>query len=236
MTNIVVFAPPATQEDDVLLRTRWIADRTVEQLHSLGMQTESVLDEAATRAGLERAITDNTSGVALFSHGRKAYIGMDVTSGQRIVQDDAVMGTDGPALDADNVAILSGKWGHAIACYAGEELGARACLEENGAECFVGYDVALEVKWQPGQLPAAIVPMFIDLVTRTTCNLAEGIRGHRALIHSVNDVADKIRIWCLDHPEQAQGLGLEVTLSQFVKRLKYYSRQQRPADQRTESK
>lgn len=223
MSNIVVFAPPAREEDDALLRTRWIADRTVERLYDQGMRADSVLDEEATRAGLEGAVNDDTSGVALFSHGRKAYIGRDRATGQRIVQDDAIMGLDGPALDADNVAILREKWGHAVACYAGEELAARACMEENGAECFVGYDVALEVEWRPDQIPEDIVPLFTDFVTRTTCNLAAGMRGQRALMRSANEVADAIRAWCLDHPELAQGLGLEATLSQFVKRLVYRS-------------
>ena len=209
--SVVLFAPGPKREDDPLVCTRWIADRTQERLSELDVTTRPVFDDAVTRAGLESSIEGDIDGVAFFSHGRVG----DFAS----MADDAIIGADGPALDRDNASLMAGKWGHAIACHAGHELAARAC--EQGAECFVGYEGTLGVEWLPENIPGDVEAVFVELVTKTTCNLATGIREPRLLRRDVARLADALTTWCAEHPERAEGLYLEVTAAQLVERLVY---------------
>src|SRR5690606_20423911 len=97
------------------------------------------------------------------------------------MHDDAIIGTDGPAVDRENLAgIVSGRWGHAIACHVGTELAAQACA--HGAECFVAYDTSLIVDWHPDDVPEDVMPLLADLVTVTTCSLSAGIREEKAIL------------------------------------------------------
>jgi hypothetical protein len=216
--KVVVFAPAGRGADDALQRTRWMADRTLEVLAEREQDTVPVLDERATRTGLESAVTDDVTGLALFSHGRLGCFGLDM-------QDDAIMGAGGAVLDRDNLHLMKGRWGHAVACHAGTELAAQACAQ--GAECFVGYEGTLKVEWVPDAIPEGVRPLFTDLVTRTTRNLAAGVRDERALRAEVNRIAEDIAAWCLDHPDEDYGIFLEVTAQQLVDRLVYRAAQSR---------
>ena len=219
--EVLVFAPAPREPDDPredddprgdpLLRTRWVAAHTLERLAADGVPTVAVLDDRATRAGLEGAIRDETRGVALFSHGRVARKGAPTAT------DDAIMGLDGPALDRDNLTLLRDRWGHAVACHSGTEMATQACA--HGAECFVGYDVSLTVEWDPDALPEEIEPLMIDLVTKTTRNLAGGVRDERRLLADVNAIAEDIADWCRNNADRAEGLYLEATAHQLVDRL-----------------
>ncbi len=135
------------------------------------------------------------------------------------------MGADGPALDAENLSLLDGRWGHAVACHAGTELAAQAYA--HGAVCFVGYRGALIVEWNPNAIPEAVRPLFVQLVTCTTRNLVEGVRDTRTLRARVSRIADDIVSWCLDQDESATGeldviSGIEITAQQLVDLLVYH--------------
>lgn len=217
---IVVFAPRGADPDDALARTRWIADRTLDTLAEKGLATTAVLDEQATRNQLEQQITEAVAGLAFFGHGRRAQVGQNPLDGRPIVVDDAIMGMDGPALDRDNLHLVTGRWGHALACHAGTELAAQACA--HGATCFVGYEGTLSVEWHPEALPADVEPLVTALVTQTTCNLATGIRDEQRLYDDVKAIAEAITIWCRENPERAADLLIEVTAWQLVDRLIYH--------------
>jgi len=111
------------------------------------------------------------------------------------------------------------RWGHAIACRSGTEMAAQACAY--GAECFVGYDISLRVEWDPDELPDDVEPLVADLVTRTTRNLASGIRDERRLRADVAAIAEEIADWCMKNPERSRDLYLETTAHQLVARLVY---------------
>lgn len=226
--RILLFAPgrPGLADDDALVRTRWIADRTYEEIENC----VPLFDDRATRADLHEAMTDQNddgsasiSGLVLFSHGRRAHLGRQA-DGRPSAQDDAIMGVDGPALDADNLSLLTGRWGHAVACHAGTELAAQAYV--HGAVCFVGYSGALIVEWNPDAIPEEIRPLFVQLVTCTTRNLMEGVRDERTLRARVSRIADDIVSWCLDQHEGETGAidgisGIEITAQQLVGLLVY---------------
>jgi hypothetical protein len=218
-SKILIFAPKGKDRDDALLCTRWMADRTMSALEQHTCETTAVLDEDATRNGLEVALTQDVAGIAFFSHGRRAETSQSKEDGQRRVVDHAIMGMDGPAFDRENLHLAKGRWAHAVACHAGNELAALACA--HGAECFVGYEGTLSVEWHPEALPADVEPLVMALVTRTTCNLAMGVRDARRLRADVNEIAEDITAWCMENPERAEGLFLEVTAQQLVNRLVY---------------
>ena len=225
--KVLLFAPPGSHQDDPLVRTRWMADRTREALARDGKDTVALLDDDATRAGFEAAIDDDIAGIAFFSHGRRADLfprRRDATTppkprsrGDHASRDDALIGANGPALDRDNLYHLHGRWVHAVACHSGTELAAQAC--HHGAECFAGYTVSLIVEWHPDAIPGDVVNLVIDLVTRTTRNLADGERSERRILDDVNNIAEEIQAWCSANPERADGLGLEVTAQQLALRL-----------------
>lgn len=212
MSRILIFAPKGKDRDDALVRTRWMADRTTSVLAQHACETTAVLDEDATRNGLEAALTDGLTGIAFFSHGRRADTSQRKEDGQRRVVDDAIMGINGPAFDRENMHLARGRWAHAVACHAGTELAAQACA--HGAECFVGYEGTLSVEWHPEDLPADVEPLVTALVTRTTWNLAMGVRDPSRLQADVNEIAEDITAWCMENPERAEGLFLEITAQQ----------------------
>lgn len=216
---VVVFAP-TRPGDEALLCTRWMAECTLTMLRNENIEPVLVLDGGATRATLESSLTEAVRGLALLSHGRNAHIGSAGSRAGRGVRDDAILGADGaPALDRDNLHVTRERWVHAIACYAGVELGAHAV--HAGATCFVGYDCALLVEWDPGALPPEIEPLMRELVTITTRNLARGVRDLRALKADAEPVVEAINEWCMEHHEEAE--WLEATASQFVNRICYFA-------------
>lgn len=217
--KVLIFAPAGFDRDDPLVRTRWMAERTLETLAASGIATLPVLDGATTRTGLETAVHDDVHGIAFFTHGRLARLGPGRAGKAASMHDDAIMGADGPALDRDNLVLMRGRWGHAIACHVGTELAAQACA--HGAECFVGYETSLSVEWHPDDVPEDVKPLLVELVTLTTRNLASGVRGERALIRAVRPAMDSIIDWCEKNPERAANLLLEVTAQQLIDRLVY---------------
>lgn len=215
--RVLLFAPGGRESDDALVRTRWMAERTRETIDDC----VSLFDQQATRTRLAGALTDeraeDIAGVVFFSHGRRAHIGRCTASDRAVVQDDAIMGADGPAMDAENLHVLNGRWGHAIACHAGTELAAQAYA--HGATCFVGYRGALIVEWNPDALPDDIRPRFIELITCTTRNLMAGVRDEKTLRARVNRIADDIADWCTKQDEPVA--GIEITAQQLVGLLVY---------------
>lgn len=216
--RVVVFAPTRTG-DEALVRTRWIAEHTIAMLRGENIEPVPVLDGHATRASLESSLTVSVCGLALLAHGRDSHIGSSGSRGGTAGRDDAILGADrSPALDRDNLHITHGRWVHAIACYAGVELGAQAV--HAGAVCFIGYDCALLVDWEPDALPPEIEPLMRELVTITTRNLARDVRNLRALQAGAERVAEEISAWCMEHDDQAE--GLEATAHQLVNRMRCF--------------
>jgi hypothetical protein len=215
---VVVFAP-TRPGDEALVRTRWIADCTLAMLLSESIEPLPLLDDQATRANLEASATGSVRGFAILAHGRDSHIGSAGSRAGRAVRDDAILGADrAPALDRDNLHVTCTRWVHAIACYAGVELGAHAV--HAGAVCFVGYECALLVDWDPAALPAEIEPLMRELVTITTRNLARGERDLRALQAQANEIAEDISAWCMEHEDEAE--GLQATAHQLVARMRCF--------------
>lgn len=214
---VVVFAPTRTG-DEALVCTRWMAEHTLAMLRNENIEPLPILDAQATRAKLESSITGPVQGLALLSHGRGAPIGSAGSRGL-VMGDEAILGADGAAaLDRNNLHITRGRWVHAIACYAGAEFGALA--GDAGASCFVGYDCALNVHWEPADLPAGVEPLMRELVTVTTRNLALGVRDLRALKVDAERIADKITAWCGEHEDETT--WIEIMAQQLVSRMRYY--------------
>jgi hypothetical protein len=217
--QVVVFAPTRSG-DEALARTRWMAEHTITMLRDENLAPVPILDGHATRASLESSTTGSVRGLALLSHGRDAHIGSSGTRASIKGRDDAILGADGaPALDRDNLHVTRDRWVHAIACYAGVELGAQAV--HAGAACFVGYECALLVDWEPDALPPEVAPLMRDLVTITTRNLARGVRDQRRLQSDAERIAEEIAAWCIEHEDQAD--GLEATVHQLVNRMCCFS-------------
>jgi hypothetical protein len=216
--TVIVFAP-TRPGDEALVRTRWIADCTLAMLQGENITPVALLDGHATRARLEAAATDAVHGLAMLSHGRDSHIGSSGSRAGRARRDDAILGADGdPALHRDNLHVTRARWVHAIACYAGVELGAQAV--HAGAACFVGYDCALLVDWEPAALPPAIEPLVRELVIITTRNLARGVRDPRALKRHAEAIAEEISAWCMEHGDAAE--GIEATAHQLVDRMQLF--------------
>lgn len=216
--TVIVFAP-TRPGDEALMRTRWIADCTLAMLHGENITPVALLDGQATRANLETSATGTAHGITILAHGRDSHIGSSGSRAGRATRDDAILGADGaPALDRENLHVTCARWVHAIACYAGVELGAHAV--HAGATCFVGYDCALLVDWEPAALPAEIEPLMRALVTVTTRNLARGIRELNALKAQANQIAEEISAWCMEHEKEAE--GLEATAHQLVNRMQLF--------------
>jgi hypothetical protein len=220
MSDRVVVFSPTRPGDAALTCTRWIAEHTIAMLRGENIEPVPVLDGQATRASLESSVRGSVRGLAIFAHGRDSHIGSSGSrSGTAGRDPDAILGADrAPALDRDNLHITHGRWVHAIACYAGVELGAHAV--HAGAVCFIGYDCALLVDWEPDALPPEIEPLMRELVTITTRNLARGVRNLRALQADAERIAEDISAWCMEHEDQAE--GLEATAHQLVNRMRCF--------------
>jgi len=224
--RVVVFAP-TRPGDEALSCTRWMAEHTMAMLRSENIEPVPVLDQQATRTSLESSATGSVRGIALFSHGLDAHIGSSGSRARLAVRDDAILGADGtPALDRDNLHITRERWVHAIACYSGVELGAQAV--HTGADCFVGYDCAVMVLWEPGYLPAEVEPLVRELVTITTRNLARGERNERTLLARAAEVAEMITAWCEEHNDwcienRQHAGGLEAMTHQLVERMQVFA-------------
>jgi hypothetical protein len=213
--RVVVFAP-TRPGDEALVRTRWIAEHTIAMLRDEDIEPIPVLDGHATRANLESSATDAVRGLVCLAHGRDSHIGSAGARGDASKRDDAILGADrAPALDRDNLHITCERWVHAIACYAGVELGAHAV--HTGAVCFVGYECALLVDWDPGALPPEVEPLMRELVTITTRHLARGVRDLRTLKAHAERIAEDITAWCMEHEQRAD--GIEATVHQLVNRM-----------------
>ena len=195
---IVVFAAchdPATR------CSHWVAQRNCERLAAeLGQATTLLDGEHARRDSLESALAGDVSGLAFFGHG----------------SEDRLLNADGAAvLDGDNVKLLADRWVHAFACRAGNDLPGDAAAA--GVRCFVGYDSAVLVEWEPEDIPSPIRDAFVQLVTQTTLELARGIHDITTLRRAAVEAQGAVIEWCNDHPGEAP--GLEITAHQLLARL-----------------
>lgn len=68
-----------------------MADRRLDALQRRAFACRPILDQEATRAGLESALV-GARGVALFAHGRRAEIGTNKGGGVAGMADDAIAG------------------------------------------------------------------------------------------------------------------------------------------------
>jgi hypothetical protein len=185
-------------DDTALWNSFWIAEQTARLTAEPALRLER---EAAVRTGLESALADSElRGVALFGHGRP----------------HAVMGSDGhEALDAANVALISGRWAHAIACNTGQELALAAAVH---ADIFVGYNVALIVGWTLENRPGELRDRLARMVTATTLALLEGVRAKTELMRRAAAAADEVTEWLLENTDDGY-LGLHVFAQQLVDRM-----------------
>ncbi|MEZ4389750.1 MAG: hypothetical protein R3A48_01540 [Polyangiales bacterium] len=166
---------PSRDDDAALAATRWISEVTRERATPA---PRALLGHEAVRGGMEEMLRADPSlrGVAFFGHGAE----------DRLFGADRAPGAPGPSrLDAQNVALLDGRWVHAFACLSGLSLARRAARA--GAEIFVGYRRPLDAGWSA---PPSAPTSFADVVTSTTLALLQGQRDERELRANVSRAVD----------------------------------------------
>lgn len=202
MSAVLLLVPMSP--DDVLRRSRWIADRTAARLMAHDHEVDRLEGARCVNAEVVHATTGD--GVAIFGHG----------------QADHIQGSDErPLYSGDAASALRGRWVHALACEAAEELGPR--LVRAGASSFVGYRNRLTPRWgPPEELPPALVPLLEEVVTCVTVALAAGEDRPEILKARLSRARDAVTLWLEDNPGD-YGL-LSVFCTQLVNGL----RQMRP--------
>ncbi len=194
--------------DDALENSHWMAERTRERL---GEEATVLTHPEAVRAKLEAQLGDpSLSGLAVFGHGDggRLHAGLRVQHREDVraafseaSEAGAVYGSDGEAaLDVDNLALLRGRWCHALACNVGLSLAHRAI--DAGVSCFVAYETSLTPEYETGALPERLRGHLVALATETTVNLHAGMFEEAALKLRVQEAIDELETW-LDGDEGA---------------------------------
>lgn len=197
--------------DAALENSHFMAACTAEKL---GADASTLTFPEAIRSRLEVSLDDpSLRGLVLFGHGdpgqihsllraqhRSARAGAEEIVGGSAA--GAVYGCDcAPALDDRNVALLRGRWGHALACNVGLSLSHLAV--EAGAACFVAYEASLKPEFDPAELPAALRSLLIDVITSTTLLLHRGARDGRLFKAAAQALCEDLQAW-IDGPEGAE--------------------------------
>lgn len=120
-----------------------------------------------------------------------------------------------PILDPDNLDRLDRRWAYAFACRAGVELAGQAVAK--GCKCFVGYDVPLQLDWDPKELPPQIQSELEHFLAAVVCSLALGEHSELDLKRRLYDLAAPIERWLIANPHSSP--GLLVTITQLKDRL-----------------
>jgi len=192
--------------DAALENSHWMARRTSEKL---GDEAKLLTHPDAKRAQLEAHLDEaDVTGLVLFGHGdpgklHTALRAQHHDSARKHTEissasaEGAVYGCDdNPALDADNIHLLRGRWCHAMACSVGLSLPDRAV--EAGAICFVAYETALTPEFEVTSLPASLHSLLGELVTLTTLKLHAGIHDEGTLKRGVEELKEKLVAWLED--------------------------------------
>lgn len=230
--TVVVFGRCAPR-DEALANSRWIAAR---HLSRFGAEAVAVVDEQATRAGLEAALAEPAvEGVVLCGHGDggKAVFCLhnqhhDRDEAWRRRYEDtsehgAVYGSDDePALDHDNAALTKGRWVHILACELGlSEIPERACQRD--AVAVASYEQRLVPEFTVSSLPEPAAAILGRIVTTTTAGLAAREFGEVVLAGHVRRAGEELLDW-FDSDEggawtQGPGMSERMGLTKFVMQL-----------------
>lgn len=205
-----------------LERSAWVARITERALTTDGHDARLV----AAPTGLRDALSASFEGVALYAHGAQAPIVSSPREAKRGTHAPRTDATDytrpailhragDPILDAYNLKVLSGRWAYAFACRSGVELAGQAV--QQGCTCFVGYEVALQLDWNPEDLPIEVRADLERFLTATVRAIARGERDADAIGRALFALAEPVELWLHEHPGTAQ--GIEILLTQLKNRL-----------------
>ena len=195
MSGLLVYT--ASGDDELAVATcvgEWTADRLRREGHEVRHATE--LSRATLRDALAEA-----EGFAAFSHGKRA----------------ALLDGDGRAVvDRHNIGLLQARWAWLHACWTAHELAALAV--DAGATCFAGFDIPVDVGWQPHEIPFSLRATFEQLLTEVPSRLAAGVRDKAALRAAVLPLVDAVLDFAADHPDDAPP-GIQTAAQQMLHRL-----------------
>jgi hypothetical protein len=169
-------------EDPALVNSHWVAEQTYAVLleHTEASEIKVVAD-AIDRAIIRVELNGSHNGFVFLGHGR------DHVLFQRCDE----RGKPIPLIDATDAPFVGPRWFHAFACLSGNTLAFNAL--DAGIAAYLGYRVAVNVEWEPLQLPAEIIMVLRDLVTAATMKLALGERSTEVIRPDVRSIAVRLR-------------------------------------------
>jgi hypothetical protein len=166
-------------DDSALVNSHWVAEQTHEVLVEQRFEVQIVAG-AIDRERIRSELITTHDGFAFFGHGRDHLLYARRDERERPI----------PLIDGIDVSLVAARWFHAFACRSGNTLAINAL--DAGIAAYLGYRVAVNVEWEPFQLPAEITVLLRELVTIATIRLALGERSTMALRRAVRDVAVRL--------------------------------------------
>ncbi len=198
MTSRVLIFAPYVDGDAALWNSRWIARETARNI------PDSLVIEGcdAIRTSLESAFAASEyAGVLLCGHG----------------DSNAVFGADdSEALDATNMHILHADWAHLLACNVGLALVGK-CADHRAL--VVGYRTSVIVEFTVEQLPIELYDRLKTLLTIGTQSLLAGTRKKAELRKRINEAAENLVEWLIDHTNDGDYLGIHCLAETLVDRI-----------------
>lgn len=170
---------PWDPNDSALVNSHWVAEQT----HAVLAEQFEVqfVGDGVDRDRIRVALKDGLNGgFAFFGHGCEHVLFQRRDDQGRLV----------PLFDVNEARIVGARWFHAFACLSGNTLALDAL--DAGIAAYLGYRIAVNVEWEPSQLPTEITTTLRELVTIATLRLALGERSTMALRRAVRDVAVRL--------------------------------------------
>ena len=180
-------------DDPALVNSHWVAERTHEVLveHEVGFEVVVVADQI-NQDRIRAELATPHDGFAYFGHGR------DCVLYQRCDERDRPL----PLLDGGDISLIGHRWFHAFACLTGNTLAFDAV--DHGVAAYLGYNIAVNVEWEPLQLPTEVAARLRDLVTTATLMLALGERSRQSIGRAVRSAAIRLQRAANSHRAQLE--------------------------------
>lgn len=168
--------------DPALVNSHWVAEQTHDVLveHAAGFEVVVAVAHI-DRETIRAELTKPHDGFAYFGHGRDCVLYQRCDAENKPV----------PLLDRNDISLVGPRWFHAFACLSGNTLAFEAVDLEVAA--YLGYNIAVNVEWEPLRLPAEVAARLRDLVTTATIMLALGERSRQAIGRNVREAANRLQ-------------------------------------------
>jgi hypothetical protein len=189
-----------SSEDAALVNSHWVAERTAAVLRRVFVNAEVTVMSGDTvdRAFAEAQFAENHDGFAYFGHGRENVLYRCTDDSNPDLPREKRLPI--PILGIEQIALLGPRWFHAFACLSGNSLCKHAA--NAGVAAYLGYNVKVNVTWDPSELPEELRQLLQELVTVATTCLASGERSRSTIRRRVKEVSDRLIDW-VDRNEEA---------------------------------